>query len=98
MEILDLAVFIENGMVTETAFFEQVESHDWSQYQDRRVLVKGCGTTIVPPWAFMVVASRLASVAKVVRYGNEHSSVSVFRRSWLNKEKPADEADKANVK
>lgn len=80
MDLLDLAVFIENGMVTEATFLEKIENFDWSKFEGKRVLVKGCGTTIIPPWAFMAVAARLACVAKVVRYGNEHSSISVFRQ------------------
>ncbi len=81
MDILDMAVFIDQGIVAESAFFDKVEKFNWEAYRDKRVLVKGCGTTIIPPWAFMIVASRLAVVARRVRYGNEHSSVTIFSRS-----------------
>jgi hypothetical protein len=84
MDILDLSQFMDNGIVIERAFFDKVDRFDWDQYRDKRVLVKGCGTTIIPPWAFMTVAARLSQVAKRVRYGNEHSSIAVFSR--LNKE------------
>jgi hypothetical protein len=72
---------MEGGIISETAFFEKVDKFDWEQYRNQRVLVKGCGTTIIPPWAFMTVAARLAGVAKKVRYGNEHSSITVFSRT-----------------
>lgn len=78
MDILDMTAFMKNGIIIEAAFFEKIESFDWEQYRNRRVLVKGCGTTIIPPWAFMVIATRLAQVAKRVRYGNEHSSVPIY--------------------
>lgn len=81
MDILDLSQFIDNGIVAEAAFFEKVERFDWEQYRDKRVLVKGCGTTIIPPWAFMTVAAHLSQVAKRVHYGNEHSSIAVFSRT-----------------
>jgi hypothetical protein len=81
MEILDFAVFMTDGKLTESDFFEKVNEFDWEGFRDKPVLVRGCGTAIVPPWAFMVVASRLAQVAKRVRYGSEHSSVTVFSRS-----------------
>lgn len=84
MEILDITTFLKNGIIAEAAFFDMVDQYDWERFRDKRVLVKGCGTTIVPPWAFMVVASRLAHIAKRIRYGNEHSSVPIFSR--LNKE------------
>lgn len=81
MEILDMTVFIEDGIVAESAFFEKVDKFDWNAYKDKRVLVKGCGTTIIPPWAFMVIAARLADVAKRVRYGNDHFSTPIFSRT-----------------
>ena len=80
MDILDMSAFTDSGIVSETAFFDKVDKFDWETYRDKRVLVKGCGTTIIPPWAFMVVSARLAAVARRVRYGNEHSSIPVFNR------------------
>jgi hypothetical protein len=80
VDILDITRFTDDGMIREAAFFDKVDAFDWDVYRDKRVLVKGCGTTIIPPWAFMVVAARLSEVARVVKYGNEHSAVPVFRR------------------
>jgi hypothetical protein len=80
VDILDMSVFTDGGIVSESAFFDKVDRFDWETYRDKRVLVKGCGTTIIPPWAFMVVTARLAAVAKRVRYGNEHSSIPIFNR------------------
>lgn len=80
VRILDLTTFSKKCMVIESEFFDRVQDHDWEQYRDQHVLVKGCGTTIIPPWVFMTVAARLSQVARGVRYGNEHSSVTVFSR------------------
>ena len=80
MELLDMTVFMDNGLVREKDFFEKLESFDWSTLTDKRVLVKGCGTTAIPPWAFMAIMARLADRAKTVKYGNEHSSITVYRR------------------
>jgi len=78
MEILDLSIFMTGGMVTESDFFAKINGFDWEKFRGKSVLVRGCGTAIVPPWAFMVVASRLAQTARRVRYGSEHSSVAVY--------------------
>jgi hypothetical protein len=82
MEILDMAAFVKDGIVIESAFFEKIDNYDWEKYRDKRVLIKGCGTTVIPPWAFMVVTSHLAHIAKSIRYGNEHSSVPIFSRLY----------------
>ncbi len=80
MEILNIADFTDGGAIRESSFFRRLDDADWDRFRDRPVLVRGCETTLVPPWAFMAIAARLAGVAKWVRYGNEHSSVMVCRR------------------
>jgi hypothetical protein len=82
MDLLDMTVFMKDGIISEAAFFEKTENFDWQQYRDKRVLVKGCGTTIIPPWAFMVVTAQLTPLVKSIRYGNEHSSVSIYSRLY----------------
>ncbi len=78
METLDFSVFMTGDKVTESDFFEKVNRFEWDKFRDKAVLVRGCRTAIIPPWAFMAVASRLAQTARRVRYGSEHSSVTVF--------------------
>ncbi len=80
MKILDMIQFLDNGIITEAGFTEKVGKFDWDSYRDKRVLVTGCGTTVIPPWAFMTVAAKLAQVAKVIKYGNEHDPIPIFRK------------------
>jgi len=80
-EIIDLTEFLDNGMVSEAFFLNSVEQLDWNRYRDKRVLVKGCGSTIIPPWAFMVITARLVPIARSVSYGNDHDNLRIFRRS-----------------
>lgn len=58
---------------------ENIVGHDWEQYRDKRVLVRGCGDMIVPPWAYMAITARLAGIARSVRYGNEHDNILVYK-------------------
>jgi hypothetical protein len=81
MRILDMTYFLHNGVIAEAAFYEKVQAFDWELFRDHPVLVKGCGTTIIPPWAFMVVTSRLTPIARSIRYGNEHSSLAIYSRA-----------------
>ncbi len=82
-----MEVFADDGIVTESEFFDKLNAFDWDALHGQRVLVVGCGSTIFPPWAFLAVASKLvAHGAKVIKYGNEHSSLTVYR-------KPRREAD-----
>jgi hypothetical protein len=77
---LDMHAFLDDGVAAEAYFFDRVAGFDWESLRDKAVLVKGCGTDIIPPWAFMVVTARLTEVARQILYGNEHSSLPVYTR------------------
>ncbi len=71
--------FLPEAMFRQDEFLQNTGQFDWEQYRDKKVLVRGCGDIITPPWAYMVIAARLAGVARSVRYGNEHDNVVVHR-------------------
>jgi Protein of unknown function (DUF2480) len=80
LEIVDIKSFVDGDMLIESDFVARIESHDWSQYQDKMVLIRGCSDIIIPTWAYMSVTAKLAGFAKNIRYGNEHSNLVVYRR------------------
>lgn len=89
MEIIDLANFVEGGLLREEDFRLQVENYDWNALQNKVVLIRGCGEIIIPPWAYMLIVGQLSGIAKTVRFGNEHSNLVVYRR----KKAPVSESD-----
>ena len=78
-EIVDPADLLIDGAFFEDLFISKADSYDWSRFKDRPVLVRGCGSKLIPPWAYMLITSRLVGIAKSVRYGNEHDNIVVFR-------------------
>ena len=63
------------------AFFTRaLEAEDWSRYRDRIVVIKGCGSDIVPPGAYVTAMQKLMPVARKVMYGEPCSSVPLWRR------------------
>jgi S-adenosylmethionine/arginine decarboxylase-like enzyme len=62
-------------------FIRALDIHDWTQHQDRIVVVKGCGTAQVPTSAFAHAMTRLQTVAAKVMFGEPCSSVPLWRRS-----------------
>jgi hypothetical protein len=77
--VVDPAAFTAEGIFRQDEFLARVHAHDWRQYRDKMVLVRGCGDIVTPPWAYMVIAGKLAGEARSVRYGNEHDNVVVYR-------------------
>ncbi len=53
---------------------------DFSKYEGKRVIVKGCGEREVLPEAFAKVSFELAKVARSVMFGEACSSVPVFKK------------------
>jgi hypothetical protein len=57
-------------MLREKDFREFVKQHDWGQYQGKNVAVTCSADAIVPAWAYMLLANRLAPYAKEVVFGD----------------------------
>jgi hypothetical protein len=57
-------------MLREKDFREFVKGHDWAQYQDKYVALTCTADAIVPAWAFMLLANRMAPYAKEVVFGD----------------------------
>jgi len=49
-------------------------------YQDKRVVIKGCGDTTIPPEAYLGITLKLRPVAKSIMYGEPCSTVPVFKK------------------
>lgn len=81
MEIVDLRSLVDGDMLLEESFKTKVSEVDWSQYAGKKTLIRGCSDIIIPTWAYMMVSAKLAEHATVIRYGNEHSNLVIYRKS-----------------
>lgn len=61
-------------------FEEQLIKIDYSQYQDKPVIVKGCSNKPVPENAYISLLQKLQPYAKSIMYGEACSSVPLFKR------------------
>lgn len=59
--------------------YSRLAETDWTAYQGKRVVVKGCGDRPVPPGAYLEITSKLVPVAKSVMYGEPCSTVPIFK-------------------
>jgi len=78
-EILDPIDLLTENIFFEDKFIEKVENFDWDKFQNKKVLVRGCSSSLIPPWAYMVITSKLMKKAHSIRYGNEHDNIVVYR-------------------
>ncbi len=60
--------------------YQQLDRIDWTQYTDKRIVIKGCGDRPVPPGAYLEMTRRLVAVAKSVMYGEPCSTVPIYKQ------------------
>jgi hypothetical protein len=58
---------------------EQLSKHDFEQYKDARVVVKGCGKLPVPTQAYVNLSAKLKPLAKSIMYGEPCSTVPLYK-------------------
>jgi len=73
-------------------YVQALDDVDWSAYDDRPVVIKGCGSDVVPEMAYARATQKLQTVARKLMYGEPCSSVPLWRRPQEEKEKPDAEA------
>lgn len=68
--VFDLKPFLFREMILkEKEFREQMKQQNWSQYQDKTVLIQNSSDAIIPMWAHMLVTTYLQPYAHMVDFG-----------------------------
>ena len=75
-------------MLREKDFREFVKGHDWSQYEGKNVAVTCTADAIVPAWAYMLLANKLAPYALEVVFGTEEVLETVLFEKSIAKMDP----------
>jgi hypothetical protein len=62
------------------AFIQNIRSVDASEYEDKRVVIKGCGDIAIGEYAFVEITNKLLPVVKSLMYGEPCSTVPVYKK------------------
>ena len=69
-------------------FNEAVNDIDATQYDQKRIVIKGCSNKPVPPSAYVALTQKLRPFAQSIMYGEPCSTVPIFKRPRvINKKK-----------
>ncbi len=84
--VLDIKDWLYEGFILrEKEFRKSLEDHDWATYKDAYVALTCSTDAIVPGWAFMLVASKLAPYTKKVVVGSlEDLETSLYQNILEN--------------
>jgi hypothetical protein len=61
-------------------FIQNIRHLDTSPYEDKRVVVKGCGDMEIGEYAFVEITNKLRPVVKSLMYGEPCSTVPVYKK------------------
>ena len=65
----------------ETSLYQEfLSAIDYSKYQDKPVIIKGCSKKPVPESAYILAVQKLQPFAKSIMYGEACSAVPLFKR------------------
>ncbi len=66
---------------TKNYYNKVLDDLDYSQYEDKRIVIKGCSNKPVPPSAYSVLTGNLRPHALSIMYGEPCSTVPIYKRS-----------------
>lgn len=61
-------------------YLENLSKIDFEQYQDKRIVIKGCSDKPVPAFAYSLLTQKLRSKAKSIMFGEPCSTVPVYKK------------------
>lgn len=59
---------------------EIIDGLDVSEYENQRVIIKGCGNLPVPRAAFVMLTNKLRPITKSIMYGEACSTVPIYKK------------------
>ena len=62
------------------AFLKNIQAISFSEFADKRVVVKGCGNLPVGEFAYLEITKRLTPVVKSIMYGEPCSTVPIYKK------------------
>ena len=68
------------GDLARDFYTRALDQQDWSAYEDKIVVIKGCSSKTVPDNAYLIATQKLQGVARKLMYGEPCSSVPLWRR------------------
>jgi hypothetical protein len=73
-------VFGDEKLLLQTVLLKNMSTLSPEEYNDKRVVIKGCGEIAIPDAAYMEITARLRPYAKSIMYGEPCSTVPIFKK------------------
>ena len=80
METIFLDDFLTDGLIREVDFRLKIKEINWSRYENKKVMIKGCTSVPVPTWAYLIITAQLVKYSDQILYGEPCSAVKIYKR------------------
>jgi len=79
-------IFGDEEFLHKTIFLKNIAAINTADYQDQRVVIKGCGELPITETAYVAITKLLRPVAKSIMYGEPCSTVPIYKKPKAAKE------------
>ncbi len=73
-------VFGDEQKLINHIFIKNLAAFDAASYEDKRVVVKGCGEVSIPETAYVEITNKLRPYVKSIMYGEPCSTVPIYKK------------------
>ena len=73
-------IFGDADFLHRTLFLKNINKINTADYEDKRVVIKGCGELSISETAYVAVTAILRPVAKSIMYGEPCSTVPIYKK------------------
>ncbi|MEP7238818.1 MAG: DUF2480 family protein [Ferruginibacter sp.] len=73
-------IFGDAEFLHKTLFLKNISQINIANYEDKRVVIKGCGELPITEAAYVAITGLLRPVAKSIMYGEPCSTVPIFKK------------------
>ena len=74
-------VFGDKEFLHKTLFLKNIAKINAADYNDKRVVIKGCGELPISETAYVAITGLLRPVAKSIMYGEPCSTVPIYKKA-----------------
>ena len=75
----------DEAVVKSEVAIQNINALDETSFEDKRIVLKGCGETPIPQAAYVAATAKLRPVAKSLMYGEPCSTVPIYKKALPSK-------------
>lgn len=87
VEIIDFDItphLFMGKIVKEKEYRESLQNHDWTQYNNKVVLIQATEGTLIPMWAKMLIATYLEGIAHDIFIGDKDEYINHYYKNYFD--------------